>query len=713
MASAAENEQPTSINHRFLEPFDFSHIETLHIDRIQLVWVDQRWQDDDLHTLLNEINPSTRFFDNFTHAIEYLSNNKDSFQFLIIVSGEFSEAMLQLSEHLSQIYCVFIYCLDVPKYQHLKERSLKLLKICDRRSELINSIQDLQASVSIRIAKQYSMRNLNKDPATFIWFQLLNSLIGRLTTDNGEAMDDLKKVVKDYYYDDKRRPIKILDKLANYVPDDAIRLYTEQASISMIINEALRQQDIDLLYKYRHFIRDLSQALTQSKLSLSDTLRVYRGTVFSRENFNKLKHVARRGNFVSTFGYLSTSKDRGVAEMFADNKSTGIDKSSVSVILEIDVDKNISVIAADISSYSKFSQEEEILFDIDSTFEILEVNIDEETQSCIIHMKTSTHGSDLANEYLAYNEKELDHLSVEILFGRLMTNMGEFEKSIKYFERLIDRDNIDQINVRIHWGRAYTFDGDYDNAKKYFSEASNLETNKNSIKMAEIIYNLGLLDNTLGDYNSAIEKYTESLALYNINQSSGMWQIKADIHTNIAIAQTSLSHFDEARQELDSSYECMRAAGLPRNHPDYSQHEISLGKIWQSRGDYDKAEAHYLTALEVRKSTLPPGHLDIGQVLYRLGSVVGEVGNDYEKALTYLHESLVINENAVGVEHPATVLVWSGIANVYLLQNRFEEALKYQLKTLELYQDIYDNKDHEDTARVLNNTGELYRRKKG
>ncbi len=534
------------------------------------------------------------------------------------------------------------------------------------------------------------------------------------------AMNDLKEIIKENGYDNKTTCEKVLDDMEFYEPIHAIWLYSGSKGLSNIINQALRQQDIDLLYKCRHFIRDLSNKLTELRQKLPTTLRVYHGVVLPRESFKKVKHIAHQRTFVSTFGYLSTSKKREVAESFFNNEKRGTDESGVSVMFEIDIDNSTNVIAADISQLSQFPEEEEVLFDIDSTFEIFEIDFDEEQQSCTIHMRTSTYGSELTSKYLLYNETELDRLSVELLFGRLITDMGEFEKSIKYFKRLVDKENIDQIDLRINLGRAYAFKGDYDTAKKYYDAAArDLETNENSLKMAEILNQLGWLDNALGDYKLAIEKYRKSLELYNTSQSSGYWQIKGDLHTNIAMAQTTLSLFDEAKKELKSSYECMIEAQLSTDHPDFSQHQINLGKICQRQGDYDNAKDHYNTALNMRKRALPPGHLDIGKVLHNLGSVTGEAcsvtgeaGNDYDKALTYLHESLVINENAVGKVHPETALVLSSIANVYQCRGEHELGLQYQLKVLKLYETIYDNKDHEDIARVLNNIGELYRRMK-
>ncbi|CAF5227464.1 unnamed protein product, partial [Rotaria magnacalcarata] len=144
-----------------------------------------------------------------------------------------------------------------------------------------------------------------------------------------------------------------------------------------------------------------------------------------------------------------------VAEQFSSNQKSVTDESGVSVMFEIDIDDETNVIVADISEHSKFHQEEEVLFDIDSTFEVLHVNFDEVKQLYTIQMRTSTYGNELANEYLRYNQKELDRLNVELLFGQLIADMGEFEKSIEYFKRFIDQDNINPVDIRINLGWVY------------------------------------------------------------------------------------------------------------------------------------------------------------------------------------------------------------------------------------------------------------------
>ncbi|CAF5059479.1 unnamed protein product, partial [Rotaria sp. Silwood1] len=66
----------------------------------------------------------------------------------------------------------------------------------------------------------------------------------------------------------------------------------------------------------------------------------------------------------------------------------------------------------------------------------------------------------------------------------------------------------------------------------------------------------------------------------------------------------------------------MIKAQLPADHhPNFSQRQMNLGRIGQHREEYDKAHDYYKIVLEMRKSALPPKHMDLGKTLYNLGSV--------------------------------------------------------------------------------------------
>ncbi|CAF4822598.1 unnamed protein product, partial [Rotaria sp. Silwood2] len=81
-----------------------------------------------------------------------------------------------------------------------------------------------------------------------------------------------------------------------------------------------------------------------------------------------------QGNLISLNGYLSTSRSPDVALKFA--KGSTIQATLCSVLYQIECNRqNIkSTIFADITQQSKYAGEQEVLFDIASTFRIVSIN---------------------------------------------------------------------------------------------------------------------------------------------------------------------------------------------------------------------------------------------------------------------------------------------------------------------------------------------------
>jgi hypothetical protein len=121
-----------------------------------------------------------------------------------------------------------------------------------------------------------------------------------------------------------------------YRPEDAIRWYSKQSFVYKLINKALRNEDIDLLYTFRFFIGDLSQSLNHEHVQLfsskEEILIVYRGAKLDKEEFDKLKE--NQGKLISTNGYLSTSRSKSRAFAFANKRTKRTDV--ISVLFQID-----------------------------------------------------------------------------------------------------------------------------------------------------------------------------------------------------------------------------------------------------------------------------------------------------------------------------------------------------------------------------------------
>ena len=102
-------------------------------------------------------------------------------------------------------------------------------------------------------------------------------------------------------------------------------------------------------------------------------------------------------------------------------------------------------ICADISEISQFEEEEEILFDLDSVFELIEVVEDTaKVDRWIIRLQATDRGGILADKYVADSNRQLKESSGDILFGKLLIDMGDPDKAINYFQRLLTEPSKDQ-----------------------------------------------------------------------------------------------------------------------------------------------------------------------------------------------------------------------------------------------------------------------------
>jgi len=298
---------------------------------------------------------------------------------------------------------------------------------------------------------------------------------------SSDAQQQMLDECRSYYHDNPWELVKIDDFEKNYNAVNAIEWYTKPSFLHKIINKALRTEDIMALYMFRYFITDLSTSLEAARSNELAT-RVYRGAIVSREEVEKYQV----GYIVATNAFLSASCDRKVAEIFC-----GFDLTNTSptrsrndkfhnVLFEIIFDSNhlSDIIVADISSQSIFPTEGEILFDTGTTFEIISVNYDDEHQLWHIQMQTSKKVIPIYREYQNYVGKLMKETNVNVLFGILLTDMGEYTKTFNYFQRLLARisdDHEDRANIYYSMSRVHRFKGEYAAALQLLQQAERLQ----------------------------------------------------------------------------------------------------------------------------------------------------------------------------------------------------------------------------------------------
>ena len=353
------------------------------------------------------------------------------------------------------------------------------------------------------------------------------------------------------YYRGNSEALKIIDQFERkYQSKDAVWWYSRQPFVYKLVNKALRTEDIEQLRTFRFFIGHLSQQLVreqQKMLSSEETvLTVYRGAKLDREEFDKLKE--NRGQLISTSGYLSTSRLKEPALAFAMklSKRTNV----VGVLFQIQCDIEIigtSVTYADISSLSEYPEEAEVLFDLNASFRV--ESIEENRFIRVINMTVSNEGEKITQNYIEVTRREAEGTSMAIMFGRLMCDLGEYDKSQKYFEELLREPNGEDIAwIEFNIGRALDYQGLSEQARSYYDRAYDRMMQAQpprSKDSAQVVNNIGGILNQQGKRDEALEYYRRSLETRKKFYPSGHHTIATTLN-NIGVVLTKQERYDEA-----------------------------------------------------------------------------------------------------------------------------------------------------------------------
>ncbi|CAF2658808.1 unnamed protein product [Rotaria sp. Silwood2] len=320
-------------------------------ESITLIWFDPNigLQEDIERTKqqLRLINDYVIFYGDLERFITFIQKTNKQKIFLVTSGSEASQILPRIYS-FRPIDSIFIFCMKKERYEYL-----------------LNEYSNI-VGIYINLDDLY----LSKESAQFLWFQLFNYVIVHPPR-NRQAKQQMIQICKEYYRGNTKEVKLVQEFEQNYRSEDAIHWYSKQSFVYKLINKALRTEDIDLLYTFRFFISDFSKELQREHdkilKSKEKILNVYRGAKLDKEEFDKLKENQEK--LISTNVYLSTSRQRSLALRFALKSTKRIDVIPVLFHIQCDIkqiNKNISF--ADISEFSQYPHEEEVLFDLNACF---------------------------------------------------------------------------------------------------------------------------------------------------------------------------------------------------------------------------------------------------------------------------------------------------------------------------------------------------------
>ncbi|CAF1335203.1 unnamed protein product, partial [Didymodactylos carnosus] len=670
----SEAELPHGIN----EPVQLSesikssdqNLEIENLEVFSLVWCDS-----DVDRIAEyrqtqmELRRSINFlktFDNIEECEGYIvQNTPESEEIILIVSDAIGKTLVPRIHALKQVNSIYVYSKDREKNeQQWIEGYNKIRGVPMKSDDLVAAIskdqrkrEQIQDSIILPVNffnpnVQQTHKNLSSENGDFMWFQLcIEALLRMKTEDIDSSKAELVKLCKEQYQDNKSE-LKILDELTTeYESSRSLWWYTRESFLYRLLNKALRQQDINMLYTLRFFIHDLHQQLLLEQKRFTESLiHVYRGQAMSVDELEHMKSSQQQ--IVSMNSFLSTSKNRKTALSFAQCISVS-DETKRSVLFEIEADTRLKDAKpfADITHVSYYgSREEEVLFMLGSMFRITDVILDDHVWNIKLVL-CSEQDNQLKDVFMSMKQDIPDETTI-LSLGNILCQMGDYDKAEQYLQRLLNSLSQDDPNIArcLHnLGNVNIEKGQFNKALEYFRKVLQLELKRSSSSDQSLIassYNwIGVIYEQLQDFDQALENYHKSLKTTDYDTLPA-----ANVYGNLGNVYWRQNQYDLA---LENHYACLEIERklLPQSHLNIAATLNNIGNVYGDKQEYDKALEHHQQALKIRLQALPVNHVLIGSTYENIGETCGNIGQN-ELALENYQHAEKIYQTALPATHP-------------------------------------------------------------
>ncbi|CAF1033781.1 unnamed protein product [Didymodactylos carnosus] len=519
---------------------------------------------------------------------------------------------------------------------------------------------------SLLIDNEFSCRNLSNENQVFMWFHLLIKILLRMTDDD-LAKSEFIDYCKDFYAN--KPNLKQIDEFnQRCTPTDALVWYTKDSFVYRIINKALRLQNIYIIYKCRFLLKHIYNQITLGHLNYLeklktydvDSVKVYRGQIIHK---NELENIQNNpGNLISMNSFLSTTTDSNVAEMFTGYGEVDLERK-VSILFEINIDLEIKKYPFIEIEHSEMQYENEVLFSINTIFEIKLIDYNEEKKFWCIHLILSTKASinEKIDQLMEHYLETMSRNVTATTLAKFLAEMGELSKAEVFLRQF---------------------------------QATQLHTSNNSdfLRESSIVENdLAALHYERGNYTKAIEQYHRTLEIDFRRRPCNKLSL-AKVFNNLSLAYTEDGTYNKATWSFACAMLfCLEC--LPENYELLGEIYNNIGLWCQRTNQFQTALQNYEQSLDLLKEHVSKNHLYISTVhtnieeflianhqlisttCNNIGLCYGNLKN-VEMAIQYLDKSLNIEKTYKPNNYVRIGTVYNNMGIVYSLNDDHQEALK-------------------------------------
>ncbi|KAL3813792.1 hypothetical protein ACJIZ3_015060 [Penstemon smallii] len=281
--------------------------------------------------------------------------------------------------------------------------------------------------------------------------------------------------------------------------------------------------------------------------------------------------------------------------------------------------------------------------------------------------------------------------------GDTYAMLGQIENSIRFYKTALEiqRQVLGEKDHRLretcrYLAEAHVQAMQYDEAEQLCLMALDIHKENGSLASLEEASDrrlLGLICDSKGDYESALEHYTLArMAL----ASKGLNSDIASIDCNIGDAYLSLARYDEAIFAYQNALNKFNSS-KEENHSKVASIFVRLGDLYNKIGKFGEAKSFLENALRIYAKPVP-GSLseEIASGLVDI-STIFESMDEQEKALELLKKAIEVYGNAPG--HTSTIAgIEAQIGALYYILGIYYESYEYLKNAIEKFRALGEKK---------------------
>ncbi|CAF1315240.1 unnamed protein product [Adineta steineri] len=562
-------------------------------------------------------------------CIEQILTNLQEKRIFFIVSNEFGPTVVPFIHECPQIQTIYVYCGNQQVAEHWTKLYTKITGIFTDKKTLFNKICDddvgahgrdceLPMSVFHLEEKQKFFQNLTSESAAFMWYRLLLTVL-YLMAKHCNSKTEMIKECRATYHNDEIEQKKINDFEQTYESAKACWWYTYDSCIYRLLNKALRTQNTETIFKFRFFINDLHNQISQlyqqylqtHSSTINHSLTLYRDQRMKIDEIYRLQGSVNQ--LISMNSFLSATTIKELAEIFADTSDQSNETSPLqSVLFTINIcnmTKDTTPFAF-IQNFSYCRDEEEVLFSIGAIFQV--VSVKKDNNMWHVNLELSSQQNEFCQNLYNYMKSEIGSEPSPISYGWFLYRINEYDKAERY------------ANIVLK------------------------ELPENDKEIGHIYNLLGLTYKAMNLLQQSIESYTKALERYRDNNLSNSSQA-INTHNNLGLAYLALGDNEKANEHQKQAEE--KFNNLLESNPMLILAIDSLkAKIHTAQDRHESALHLFQIVLKKKNEILAAVHPSVATTLNDMGAVYEKLGN-YQKALEYFNQALDIYKKILPTDH--------------------------------------------------------------